>query len=41
MCEVVDDRIFLKDELDRTEKESYKAACSWVRKVLIKKTGMG
>ena len=41
MCEVVDDRIFLKDELDRTEKESYKAACSWVRKILIKKTGMG
>lgn len=37
MCEVADDRIFLKDELDRTEKESYKAACSWVRKVLIKK----
>lgn len=38
MCEVADDRIFLKDELDRTEKESYEAACSWVRKVLIKKT---
>ena len=37
MCEVADDRIFFKDELYRTEKESYEAACSWVRKALIKK----
>ena len=37
MSEVADDRIFCKDELDRTEKESYEATCDWVRKVLIKK----
>ena len=37
MCEVADDRIFRKDELDRAEKESYEAICSWIRKVLAKK----
>lgn len=37
MCEVADDRIFRKDELDRAEKESYEATCRWIRKVLFKK----
>ena len=37
MSEVADDRILLKNELDRAEKESYEATCGWVRKVLVKK----
>lgn len=37
MEEVVDDRIFRRDELDREERESYEAICDWVRKVLAKK----
>lgn len=34
MNEVADDRIFRKDEIDRTERESYDAICEWIRKVL-------
>lgn len=37
MSEVVDDRIFRRDELAREEKESYEAICQWVRQTLIKK----
>ena len=38
MSEVLDDRIFRKDEIDRETKESYKEICQWVRDVCGKKT---
>lgn len=37
LTEVMDDRIFRRDELERDERESYEAICQWVRKVLVKK----
>lgn len=37
MSEVVDDRIFFKDELEREEQWSYEASCQWIRKTLAKK----
>ena len=40
MSEVVDDRIFRKDEIEREHKESDEAICAWIRKVLCKKPGI-
>ena len=37
MKEVVDDRIFRRDEIERDRHESYDAICQWVRKILVKK----
>ena len=37
MNEVADDRIFLKDKIERDKRESYEAICDWVRKVLTRK----
>lgn len=37
MSEVADDRIFLKDMIERERRESYEAICQWVRKTLVKK----
>lgn len=37
MSEVRDERIFLKDEIARAEKEEYEAVCQWINKVLVKK----
>ena len=37
MCEVADDRIFLKDEIERSRREEREAVCQWVRKALAKK----
>ena len=38
MSEVLDDRIFRRDEIDRETKESYEEICQWVRDVCGKKT---
>lgn len=38
MCEVADDRIFRRDEIERSRREEREAVCQWVRKVLVKKT---
>lgn len=35
--EVMDNRVFRKDEIEREERESYEDTCGWVRKVLIRK----
>lgn len=35
--EVIDDRIFRKDEIEREELEADEAICAWIRKVFIKK----
>lgn len=37
MDEVMDDRIFRRDELEREEKESYEDICQWVRTACGKK----
>lgn len=37
ITEVMDDRIFCKDEVERDERESYEAICQWVREILTKK----
>lgn len=37
MSEVMDDRIFRKDEIEREERQEYDAICKWVKKTLIKK----
>lgn len=37
MSEVADERIFLKDMIERDHRESYEAICQWVRKTLVKK----
>lgn len=37
MSEVADERIFLKDEIARAEKEEYEAVCQWIRETLVKK----
>ena len=37
MCEVADDRIFRKDEIEHERKEEYEMTCSKVRRILAKK----
>lgn len=37
MSEVMDDRIFRRDEIEREERQEYDAICKWVKKTLIKK----
>ena len=37
MSEVADERFFLKDEIDRAEREEYEAICQWINEVLVKK----
>ena len=37
MKEVMDDRVFRRDEIQLEERESYEAICQWVRKALIRK----
>lgn len=37
MKEVIDDRIFRKDELQHEESEADEAICAWIRRVLYKK----
>ncbi len=37
MSEVRDERIFLRDEIAREEKEEYEAVCQWIREILVKK----
>ena len=37
MSEVVDDRIFKRDMIEREEKDSDEAICQWIRKALHKK----
>ena len=37
MEEVLDDRVFRRDEIERDERESYEAICQWVRGALVKK----
>lgn len=37
MEEVADERIYLKDEIERDQRQSYEEICSWVRKTLAKK----
>ena len=36
MTEVIDDRIFRRDEIERDRSDEYDAVCQWVREVLAK-----
>ena len=34
---MADDRIFLRDEIERDRRDNFEATCQWIRKVLEKK----